>query len=182
MRPSILPDALPPREEICALHGLPVALFRWASESSASAGSHRSAHRQTAHQRRQSIGRVAHPLTGRILGFFGRICGCPIPLRFSGKGGVFGSSLPLFAPLLSLRACGSVLGTGTGQPLPPFANPAKSGAPARTKTKLRSNLPEWYHPHRSAVNCENHGDEAEKHGPPAPQHQLMQTGSGYEVT
>ena len=81
--------------------------------------------------------------------------------------GVFGSSLPLFAPLLSLHACGSVFGTGAGQPLPPFANPANSGAPARTKTKLRSNLPEWYHAHRSAVNCENHGDEAEKHGPPA---------------
>ena len=51
--------------------------------------------------------------------------------------------------------------------LPPFANPAKDGAPARTKTKLRSNLLEWYHPRETAVNCGNHGHAAEKGGPPA---------------
>ena len=43
--------------------------------------------------------------------------------------------------------------------LPPFANPAKDGAPARAKTKLRSNLLEWYHPRRTAVNCGNHAYE-----------------------
>ena len=109
---------------------------------------------------------MAHPLTGRIPGF-GRICGCPIPLRCSAKGGGFRFFSSAFCSAPKLHACGSVFGTGTGQLLPPFANPPKSGAPARTKTKLQSNLPEWYHPHRSAANCENHGDEAEKHGPPA---------------
>jgi len=55
----------------------------------------------------------------------------------------------------------------TVNPIPPFANPAKDGAPAGAKTELRSNLPEWYHPLGSAVNCGNHGYVADKGGPPA---------------
>jgi hypothetical protein len=51
-------------------------------------------------------------------------------------------------------------------PIPPFANPAKSGAPARApakaKTELRSNLLEWYHPRETTVNCGNHGYETEE--------------------
>jgi hypothetical protein len=61
----------------------------------------RSGQRRVAHPFEIPNRRVAHPLTGRILGFFGRICGCPTLLRFLQRVGVFGSSLPLFAPLLS---------------------------------------------------------------------------------
>ena len=50
-------------------------------------------------------------------------------------------------------------------PLPPFANPAKDGAPKRAKTELRSNLHEWYNPHGSAVNCGNY--RYTMGGPPA---------------
>ena len=51
-------------------------------------------------------------------------------------------------------------------PFPLFANPANDGAPARTKTKLRSDPPEWYHPHRSTVNRGNH-EHKRKGEPPA---------------
>jgi len=50
---------------------------------------------------------------------------------------------------------------------PTLRKPSEQWGTRKNKTELRSNLPEWYHAHRSAVNCENHGDEAEKHGPPA---------------
>jgi hypothetical protein len=34
--------------------------------------------------------------------------------------------------------------------IPPFASPAKDGAPAEAKAELRRHLPECYHPHESA--------------------------------
>jgi len=52
-------------------------------------------------------------------------------------------------------------------PIPPFARPAKDGAPASTKAELRSDLPEWYYPHESAFNCGYHGYKAHKGEPPA---------------
>ena len=55
-------------------------------------------------------------------------------------------------------------GTESKSTLPPFANPAKDGAPARAKTKLQSNLPEWYYDHRNTVNHGNHGHKR-KGGP-----------------
>src|ERR1700721_3097408 len=51
-------------------------------------------------------------------------------------------------------------------PIPPFANPAKDGAPARTKTELRSNLSKWYHPHGTAVNWGNHDTRQRRVGHP----------------
>jgi len=51
-------------------------------------------------------------------------------------------------------------------PFQPFANPAKDAVLVRTRAKLRSNLPEWYDPHRSIVNRGNH-EQKRKAGPPA---------------
>ena len=49
-------------------------------------------------------------------------------------------------------------------PFQPFANPAKDAVLVRTRAKLRSNLPEWYDPHRSIVNRGNH-EQKRKAGP-----------------
>lgn len=73
----------------------------------------------------------------------------------------------LFDGWATVRRCASE----QVNPIPLFANPAKDGAPARTKAKLRSYLLEWYHPRETAVNCGNHGYTAAKGGPAA--HSLL---------